>query len=59
MADDEDEHLNSSDQEYEVVRPHFRAGNASIASMMEKRYEDRMESKKALREQADTRGAPG
>ncbi|KAK9367326.1 hypothetical protein V1509DRAFT_654034 [Lipomyces kononenkoae] len=50
--------FNSSSQEYEIQRPYFNAGNASIESMMSKRYKDRKSSKKRLREQADTRGAP-
>ncbi|KAK9312037.1 hypothetical protein V1524DRAFT_411146 [Lipomyces starkeyi] len=55
----EPEQFNSSDQEYEVQRRvHFKAGNASIESMMSARYEDRKTSKKSLREQADTGGAP-
>ncbi|KAK9328329.1 hypothetical protein V1520DRAFT_313332 [Lipomyces starkeyi] len=55
----EPEQFNSSDQEYEVQRRvHFKAGNASIESMMSARYEDRKTSKKILREQADTGGAP-
>jgi hypothetical protein len=57
MADPEE--FNSSDQEFDVTRPHFMAGNASIESMFSNRYEDRKTSKKALREQADVRGAPG
>ncbi|KAK9236322.1 hypothetical protein V1525DRAFT_433883 [Lipomyces kononenkoae] len=54
------EPFHSSSQEYEIQRPYFNAGNASIESMMRKRYEDRKTSKKSLREQADdTGGAPG
>jgi hypothetical protein len=58
---DFDDHLlKSSDQEFEVpVNPHFRAGLKSIEEMHKNRKEDRLSSKKALRELDDVRGTPG
>ena len=54
------ESFNSSDIEFSPVQKRFtHAGSASIASMREKLFEDRISSKKRMNRLTDTRGAPG
>ena len=53
------ENFNSSDVEFSPVRNRFaHAGTASIASMRDTIFEDRVASKKRARTLTDGRGAP-
>jgi hypothetical protein len=56
----EDEPFNSSDIEFDdLPNPFSKAGARSIEAMLTSRHEDRVSSKKRLRQLQDTRGAPG
>jgi hypothetical protein len=56
---DEHELFNSSDIEFSPVQKRCaNAGSTSIASMQEQLSEDRISSKKRVRDLTDSRGAP-